>query len=146
MVHATMCRWLARAKTAKQKAKDPGTPIGLCICVWLCVWIVFLLACLLNLLTLLSVTRHPCLQNRYFLTSVGLTAHQAVVRKLSSWHDAKERLLSAAGGAYWPLATLCPPSVCLAYPCLPSVRLVGWTNRSPRLSLFHCSVLGRGYK
>ena len=74
-------------------------------------------------------------------------------------------LLSAAGGAYWPLAThrcpflepfpsagcgahrpltnLCPPSPRLAYPDpppYPSSPLVGCANGAPGLSLFHCSV------
>ena len=38
---------------------------------------------------------------------------------VGGWHDAW-LYWSVAGGAYWPLATLCPPSPCLAYPYLPT--------------------------
>ena len=80
---------------------------------------------------------------------------------------AELRLLSVAGGAYWPLTTypcpflepfpsavrgahrplttLCPPTPYLAYPYLPtrpSFPLGGCANGAPGLSLFHCSVLG----
>ena len=49
------------------------------------------------------------------------------------------------GGAHQPLTTLCPFSPSVAYLSLSttlSFPLVGCANGAPRLSLFHCSVLG----
>ena len=74
---------------------------------------------------------------------LGACRQGYMAKRVSASRHVPWLFLSVGGSAHRSLTTLCPPSLCLAYPYLPthpSFPLVGCANAASGLS--HCSVSG----